>query len=42
MVLDLAHAVADNTSEALAHLLAANREFRKKSGLSRTTERGTN
>ena len=30
MVLDLAHAVADNTSEALAHLLAANREFRKK------------
>lgn len=30
MNLNLAHAVADNTSEALAHLLAANRAFRKK------------
>jgi site-specific DNA-methyltransferase (adenine-specific) len=30
VVLNLAHAVADNTSEALAHLLAANRDFRRK------------
>lgn len=30
MVLDLAFAIADNTSEALAHLLAANRDFRTK------------
>lgn len=30
MVLDLAYAISDNTSEALAHLLAANREFRAR------------
>ncbi|HVN68042.1 MAG TPA: site-specific DNA-methyltransferase [Candidatus Binatia bacterium] len=30
MALNLAYAVTDNTSEALAHLMAANREFRSK------------
>jgi DNA modification methylase len=30
MLLDLSYAVADNSSEALAHLLAANRDFRRK------------
>lgn len=30
MALNLAYAVADNTSEALAHLMEANREFRNK------------
>jgi modification methylase len=30
MLLDLSYAVADNSSQALAHLLAANRDFRRK------------